>query len=228
MTARFRTDDLAQRERGLSLSAAALRRGQLVGIPVDTTYGIATDAFSERGTDDLRVAKGRPDLMIPVMVPRIATVSGIAQVGLEAAELMRGFWPGPLTLILRSQPTLSWSVGDRSGRVAVRMPLHPVALELLGRTGPLGVVTGSPGAITVDDAFGDEILEHLAIILDAGILPGGPASAVVDLTGDTPRVVRPGPIDLAELVAVCPRAVHPGAQSSASERALPRSPAEPR
>lgn len=211
MTLRIPTHPPEERERGLAASATALRRGQLVGLPLDVTYGVAADAFSDLGIASLRSAKGRADLAVPVMVPRIATVSGIALVDATARDLMRGFWPGPLTLVLRAQPTLSWSLSDGSGRIAVRMPLHPVALELLARTGPLGVVGGVPGAVDPDAAFAGGLADHLAVILDAGPLPPGATSAVVDLTDEAPRLVRAGPIDPAELISVCPGLVVPSA-----------------
>ncbi len=140
---RIDTNVAEERERGLAAAAAAVRRGQLVGLPLDTAYGVAADAFNPRGTQALREAKGRADLSIPVMVPKIATVSGIAQVDSAARRLMLDFWPGPLTLVLPAQPTLAWTLTDASGRIAVRMPLHPVALDLLERTGPLGVVAAA-------------------------------------------------------------------------------------
>lgn len=211
MTLRIETSTPEERERGLAAAAAALRRGQLVGLPLDTTYGIAADAFSETGIASLRSAKGRADLSVPVMVPRISTVSGIAIVDATARELMRGFWPGPLTLVLHAQPTLAWSLADGSGRIAVRMPLHPVALELLARTGPLGVVGGVPGATVPDGAYADGLADHLAVLLDAGALPPGAMSAVVDLTGDAPVLVRRGPVDPDDLRAVCPALVVPTA-----------------
>jgi len=154
------------------------------------------------------------------MVPRIATVSGIAEVDTAARRLMLDFWPGPLTLVLAAQPTLAWSLTDTSGRVAVRMPLHPVALDLLERTGPLGVVAaagpapaGEPapgGPITADTAFPDAVAAHLAVILDAGPLPVGPPSTVVDLSGAVPVLVRPGPVHLDDLLASCPGLLAPG------------------
>ena len=213
---RIETTSADERERGLGAGAAALRRGQLVGLPLDTAYGIAADAFNVRGTQALRDAKGRADLSIPVMVPKIATVSGIAEVDTAARRLMLDFWPGPLTLVLPAQPTLAWSLTDASGRIAVRMPLHPVALDLLERTGPLGVVaaaaldpeSGEPA--TADTAFPDELADHLAVILDAGPLPVGPPSAVVDLSGAVPLLVRAGPLGLDDLLCQLPGARRAG------------------
>ncbi len=210
----------AERERGLAAAAAALRRGQLVGLPLDTAYGIAADAFSERGTQALRDAKGRVDLSIPVMVPRVATVAGIAEVSPVAKSLMTGFWPGPLTIVLRAHATLAWSLTDAAGRIAVRMPLHPLALELLDRTGPLGVVAAAPatqpGAATAQAAFPDDLVGHLDVLLDAGELPTGAASAVIDLTGTTPVLIRPGPLAVGDLLEACPDLVVPSGRTSES------------
>ena len=200
MTQWFDTADPDQRARGLTAAVTALRRGQVVGLPLDTTYGLAADAFSELGVTRLRAARGRPDLTVPVMVPRIGTVAGIAEVSEPARALMRAFWPGALTLVLRAQPSLNWSIGADRRRVAVRMPLHPVALELLARTGPLGVV--GAGASDASSAFPDSKDEQPAVVLDAGELPGGAASAVVDLTGAEPALLRAGPLDPAELRGV--------------------------
>jgi tRNA threonylcarbamoyl adenosine modification protein (Sua5/YciO/YrdC/YwlC family) len=213
---RIETIPADERERGLGAGAAALRRGQLVGLPLDTAYGIAADAFNARGTQALREAKGRADLSIPVMVPKIATVSGIAEVDTNARRLMLDFWPGPLTLVLPAQPTLAWSLTDASGRIAVRMPLHPVALDLLERTGPLGVVAAAPmptpgEPATPDGAFPEDLAALLAVLLDAGPLPAGSASAVVDLTGPAPVLVRPGPLDPDDLRATCPGLIVPSA-----------------
>jgi tRNA A37 threonylcarbamoyladenosine synthetase subunit TsaC/SUA5/YrdC len=90
------------------------------------------------------------------------------------------------------------------------MPLHPVALELLARTGPLGVVGAAPGATDPDAAFADGLAEHLAVLLDAGSVPGGAASAVVDLTGPVPVLVRAGPLDQDTLLEACPGLLVPG------------------
>jgi tRNA threonylcarbamoyl adenosine modification protein (Sua5/YciO/YrdC/YwlC family) len=204
MTLHATTAETAERERGLVAAVAALRRGQLVGLPLDAGYGLAADPFNERGVEALRRAKGRADLTVPVMVPRMATVAGIALVDAAAKSLMAGFWPGPLTLVLPVQPTLAWSLAEGTGLIAVRQPLHPVALELLSRTGPLGAVAAAPGATDPGEAFADGLDEHLAVLLDAGTLPGGPPSAVVDLSGTFPVLVRPGPLAVADLVAACP------------------------
>jgi L-threonylcarbamoyladenylate synthase len=124
------------------------------------------------------------------------------EVSADARALAERFWPGALTLILRSQPSLAWDLGETRGTVALRMPDHPVALALLARTGPLAVssanLTGRPAALTAVDAH-DQLGASVRVYLDGGTAPGGVASTIVDATGDVLRVVRPGALTLAKL-----------------------------
>lgn len=197
------------RERGLTAAGAALRRGQLVGLPLDWMYGLAADAFSATGTAALRTTKGRADLVVPVMVPTIATVSGLARIPATARALMRDFWPGGLTLLLLAQPTLSWSLTDPAGRVAVRMPMHPVALELLARTGPLGAVAAVAGQPQDAAAVLAGTAGHVSVLLDGGPLPPGPPSTVIDATSPVPVLVRPGAARVEDLRGTVPELVVP-------------------
>jgi tRNA threonylcarbamoyl adenosine modification protein (Sua5/YciO/YrdC/YwlC family) len=120
---------------------------------------------------------------------------------------MDAFWPGPLTLMVRPQTTLAWDLPSDTP-LALRMPIHPVALALLEAAGPLVATTanipGLPAPTNVDDALG-QFADVLSIELDAGDLadPDALASTVVDLTGPVPRVVREGAIGVTELLAIC-------------------------
>jgi tRNA threonylcarbamoyl adenosine modification protein (Sua5/YciO/YrdC/YwlC family) len=121
-------------------------------------------------------------------------------------ELVDAFWPGGLTIIAMHQPTLRWDLGDTRGTVAVRMPLHPVAIELLNETGPMAVSsanrTTEPPTTEVDAAM-KQLGEAVAIYLDGG--PGGTTpSTIVDVTGPRPRLLREGALTLAELREVAP------------------------
>jgi tRNA threonylcarbamoyl adenosine modification protein (Sua5/YciO/YrdC/YwlC family) len=129
-----------------------------VVLPTDTVYGLGTDAFSPSAIAELLAAKGRGrDMPVPVLVGSPRTLDGIAT-GLSqtARDLIEAFWPGGLTIVATAQPSLRWDLGDTGGTVAVRMPLHPVALEVLQHTGPLAVSsanrTGMPPAITAAEA----------------------------------------------------------------------------
>lgn len=158
----------------------------------------------------MRLAKGQGShLPLPVLVPSAATVAGIALVTAAARDLMTGCWPGQLTLLLRPQPTLAWDL--LAGLpVAVRMPLHPVALGLLERTGPLVATAanavGQPSPWHVSEAV-DQLGDVFAVCLDGGPLDSeAEPSTVVDATGDVPVVRRPGAVPLAIIQQVCPAA----------------------
>ena len=204
---RLATGSEDDREAAVSAATTAVQRGELVVIPTDTVYGIAADAFDATAVADLLDAKGRGrDMPPPVLVSAATTVDALA-VGLPgyARALIEKFWPGPLTLVCRQQPSLQWDLGETRGTVAVRMPDHEVALAVLERTGPLAVssanLTGRPAALDADAA--EEMLgEQVTVIVDAGPVTGGEASTIVDVTGDQGRVLRRGALDLERLNAV--------------------------
>lgn len=202
------TDD--EREAALEAAALAVRRGQLVVIPTDTVYGVAADAFEPDAVRDLLAAKGRGrEMPPPVLISQPTTADALALALPDYARLlMEHFWPGPLTIVGKQQPSLQWDLGDTRGTVAIRMPDHPIALELLERTGPLAVtsanLTGQPAATDADQA--EEMLgESVEVIVDAGPSPHGPSSAastIIDVTGPQGRVLRRGALSLEDLNAV--------------------------
>lgn len=202
---------------GPAIDAAvhAIGRGEAIILPTDTVYGIGCDAFSPEAVVRLLAAKGRDRQMPPpVLISSSATVPGLARdVPSAAIRLMDAFWPGPLTVIVKAQPSLAWDLGDTKGTVALRVPNHPAALALLARTGPLAVTsanrTGRPPATTAADA--DAALgTAVAVILDAGPSPIAEASTIVDATGDALRIARAGGISREALEAVCGTSVREG------------------
>lgn len=188
----------------------AIARGELVVLPTDTVYGVAADAFSPAAVQRLLDAKGRGrQSPPPVLVPTVQTLRALAADVPEVVErLVERFWPGGLTVILPAQPSLSWDLGDTHGTVAVRMPAHRVALELLAETGPLAVssanLTGQSAAVVAEDAR-DMLGDSVAVYLDAGPSDTGVASTIIDATslvgGEQPivRVLRDGAVDRAAL-----------------------------
>ena len=204
MSNRFSTADPTEREAGIANAALAVQRGQLVVLPTDTVYGVGADAFSPAAVKRLLAAKGRGrDMPPPVLVSAATTLDALA-VGVPsyARALVAELWPGPLTLVCRQQSSLQWDLGDTRGTVAVRMPDHEVALELLARTGPLAVSsankTGMPAA--TDAGAAESMLgDVVEVLLDAGVSPGGEASTIVDVTGDVGRVLRLGAVSLERL-----------------------------
>jgi len=212
MSARFDCADPAQLLQGLAEAEAALRRGELVVMPTDTVYGIAAEAFDPVAVELLLKAKGRGrDMPPPVLVGTVraamALVMDLADVG---KDLIDEFWPGGLTIVCRSSPTLVWDLGETKGTVAVRMPLHPVALDLLKRTGPLAVssanASGRPAATTADEAM-DQLGDAVAVYLDGGPCADDVPSTIVDLTGSVPRLLRQGVITVERLREVIPLAL---------------------
>lgn len=210
----LRIDAAAERERALTVALAALRRGEVILLPVESGYALACDAFSGTGAAAVRELKSAgPGSALPVMVGSISTVSGIAYgISSTAADLMRGFWPGLLTLMVAPQPSLAWDLpSDRP--LSVRMPLHPLTLELLGMTGPLVVIganaAGEPLPRTVDRAL-ESLSGEPSVALDAGELttPAAP-SAIVDVRTEPAVLVRAGEISADALRVVVPDLVVP-------------------
>ena len=204
VSTRFDTSDETERETGLAEAALAVQRGRLVVLPTDTVYGVGADAFDPAAVRRLLAAKGRGrEMPPPVLVSTPTTLDALA-VGVPsyARALIQELWPGPLTLVCRQQPSLQWDLGDTRGTVAVRMPDHEVALQLLARTGPLAVSsanrTGLDAATDADQAeamLGDAV----DVVLDGGPSAGPVPSTIVDVTGQTGRVLRLGAVPLARL-----------------------------
>ena len=232
MSARFDCSDPAQLAEGLQEAQAALRRGQLVVMPTDTVYGVAAEAFDPVAVDRLLAAKGRGrDMPPPVLVGTVrAAIALIQELGEMGKDLIDEFWPGGLTLVFRSSPTLVWDIGETEGTVAVRMPLHAVALGLLKKTGPLAVssanYSGQPPATTADAAV-EQLGESVAVYLDGGPCQDDVPSTIVDLTGSVPKLLRPGAIPPDRLREVVPLVDGDAYATDPGERPDPVIPDEP-
>lgn len=222
MSDRYDCSDPGQRSAGLKAAVDAVRRGELVVLPTDTVYGIGAEAFSPAAVTGLLAAKGRGrDMPPPVLVGTVRAATALIE---DLSDTGKGFieefWPGGLTLVCRVSRTLSWDLGETRGTVAVRMPLHPVALDLLKETGPLAVssanISGMPAATTADEAE-DQLGDKVAVYLDGGPAGGGVPSTIVDLTGLVPRLLRAGAIPVDRLNAVAPVAASAHAADEAPE-----------
>ncbi|MGN6161375.1 MAG: L-threonylcarbamoyladenylate synthase [Marmoricola sp.] len=205
MARTYDTSDPAEREEGIAAATAALRRGELVIVPTDTVYGIAADAFSPLAVMSLLGAKGRGrEMPPPVLISNVGTINALARdIPSWVHELVDQFWPGPLTVVCHQQASLQWDLGETRGTVAVRMPKDEVALELLGRTGPLAVssanLTGQPAAVDAVAAQ-DMLGSATAVILDAGPSAAGEGSTILDCTQLQPRLLREGALKTPVLV----------------------------
>ncbi|MER5809207.1 L-threonylcarbamoyladenylate synthase [Streptomyces sp. NPDC002033] len=209
MARRYDCNDATDRKTGLREAASAVRRGELVVLPTDTLYGIGADAFSPEAVGDLLAAKGRGrNMPTPVLIGSPNTLHGlVTDFSEQAWELVDAFWPGGLTLVARHQPSLAWDLGETRGTVAVRMPLHPVAIELLTEVGPMAVssanLSGHPAPEDCDAAramLGDSV----SVYLDGGPTPSTLPSSIVDVTGKVPVLLRAGALTAEQLREVVP------------------------
>jgi L-threonylcarbamoyladenylate synthase len=192
----------------LEEAARRLQGGGLVAFPTDTLYGLAAAACQEGAVERLFDAKERPhDRPLPILIASPEDVDGVAtDVSPAAHRLMEAFWPGGLTLVLRRRPgfrSVALAGGDT---VAVRVPAHPVALELLRRlaqplTGTSANVSGRPGPRTAEEVR-RQLGDRVDLIVDGGPCPGGVESTVIDCTVVPPRVLREGAVPVERVTAV--------------------------
>lgn len=207
MTSVFDCADPDQRSLGIASAAGAAKSGRLVVLPTDTVYGIGADAFDSTAVAALLAAKGRGrDMPVGVLVGSWHTIEGLVYTMPGGArDLIRAFWPGALSLVVRQAPSLQWDLGDARGTVMLRMPLHPVAIELLREVGPMAVssanVSGRPPAVDAAEAR-SQLGDLVDVYLDAGPSQQQAASTIVDLTDDAPRILRPGPVSAERIAEV--------------------------
>ncbi len=181
--------DPGQRRDALESAVRAARNGRLVALPAESGYVLATDAFSAAGVAALQAAKGlSAGTTLGVLVGHAAGVHGIAA-GLPscALDLIAAFWPGQLSLVVAVQPSLRWTVP--TDRCVVRMPLHPVLLDVAAAVGPMvysGIATPAQR-------------ESASVLLDCGDRPEGPGSTVIDVCGPAPVLLRPGAVPVERL-----------------------------
>jgi tRNA threonylcarbamoyl adenosine modification protein (Sua5/YciO/YrdC/YwlC family) len=221
---------------GVEAAAKAVQSGQVVVLPTDTVYGIGCDAFDAAAVSAVLAAKGRGrDMPPPVLVPNARTVDGLARsVPAYARHLIDRFWPGALTLVLESQPSLTWDLGETNGTVALRMPDQEIALALLSQAGPMAVtsanLTGKPAAQSVVEAQ-EQLGASVAVYLDGGTAPGGYASTILDCTGGAPVTLREGALLRTEIDAAIEESTKreaEGAARKAAAEAPPRARSGPR
>jgi L-threonylcarbamoyladenylate synthase len=223
----------------VAAAVAALRRGELVGLPTETVYGLAGDAADPAAVQRIYALKRRPTEH-PVIV-HLGDATQLddwaREVPAAARTLAARFWPGPLTLILRRGARVTDLITGGQDTVGLRVPAHPLALAVLGAFGgglaaPSANRYGHVSPTTaqhVREEFGDE----LPLVLDGGPCAVGIESTIVDLSGELPRVLRPGQIGVEAISAALGGAVATGAAHSSPRvpgalrsHYAPRAPAE--
>ncbi len=202
------TERLSADQAGVARAAEILATGGLVAIPTETVYGLAADAGNDLAVARVFAAKGRPSFNpLIVHVASVAEARRIAEVSPEAERLISAFWPGPLTLVLplRAGAGIAPLVTAGLGTVALRMPAHPLARQVLAALGrPVAAPSANPSgrvSPTMADHVMAGLLGRIDAVLDGGSCPVGLESTIVGLT-DRPRLLRPGGLP-AEAIEEC-------------------------
>jgi L-threonylcarbamoyladenylate synthase len=183
-----------------------LRCGGLVAFPTDTVYGVGAVAFDAAAVERIYAAKGRDVAKaLPILLADSASLMEVGdEIPADVHRLAETFWPGPLTIVVRKRDVVPEAV-SRGGTVGVRVPAHPVTLELLYSSGPLAATSANPSG-KPDPMTADEVASGLGdridLILDGGRAPGGRPSTVIDCTVSPPALVREGPVPMALIIAV--------------------------
>jgi L-threonylcarbamoyladenylate synthase len=208
-------------------AVALLRAGRLVAFPTETVYGLGGDTTSDRAVARIFAAKGRPRFNpLIVHVPDLAAAAAIAVFDARARDIAGRFWPGPLTLVLPRHAESDVSLLACAGldTIAVRIPAHPVAQELLRA---VGVPVAAPSAnrsgkvSPTEAAHVRDLGRRVAMVLDGGRCPIGVESTILDLTGATPALLRAGGVTLEALSAALGEIATP-----AADPASPRAPGQ--
>lgn len=205
MIAENRTPILLPTPENIQRAAAAILEGDLVAMPTETVYGVAANVLDEHAIQKLFKAKGRPsENPLIVHISDFVQLEDIVAEWTDAADILANrFWPGPLTLVMKKSDAIPSIVTGGLDTVAVRMPDHPVALELIEAA---GVPLAGPSAnrfmhLSPTRAENVDPMLGLAMILDGGPCRVGLESTVVDVTQNPPRILRPGGVTRGEIQA---------------------------
>lgn len=195
-------------------AAEILLSGGLVAFPTETVYGLGANALDGNAVSRIFIAKGRPQ--DNPLIAHIADISWLERLCLDippaAYELCRTFWPGPLTLVLRSSGAVAREVSAGLDTVAVRSPDHPVALALLSACGvpvaaPSANISSGPSPTEAKHVC-EDLNGRIDALLDGGRCRVGLESTVLDLASGIPRILRPGGITLEQIRTICKDAIY--------------------
>jgi len=193
-------------------AAHLLKKGEVVVVPTETVYGLAAQIYDEDAVKRIFEVKGRPQDN-PLIV-HIASLDMLPELVVEipesAKELIRRFWPGPLTIIFKKKSNVSDTITCGMDTVAIRFPVHPVAMEIIRQTGiplaaPSANLSGKPSPTTAEHCVND-LDGKVPLIVDGGPCEVGVESTVISVAGAKPTILRPGIISLEEIRSVVPEA----------------------
>jgi L-threonylcarbamoyladenylate synthase len=184
----------------IRLAGQKIREGGVIVFPTQCLYGLGADARNAEAVARIFAIKQRaPTNPLLILIPGRSDLASVTDtIPLAAKRIMDVFWPGNVTLLFEANPSLPASLTAGTGKIGVRLPLHPVAAELVRKaggpiTGTSANLSGFPGAATIDE-LGPDITGQVDLILDAGVLKGGIGSTIVDITVVPPLVLREGAI----------------------------------
>ena len=187
-------------EKGIKI----LQQGGVIAFPTDTVYGLGADAFNSTAVERIYEIKNRPKhRQFPLLIADVERLATMAEPIPEIAWfLARRFWPGGLTLVLSKTDSLPAYLAP-GPTIAVRVPNHPVCLALIQHLGNpiIGTsanVSGQPAALTAEEV-GQQLGEKIDFIINGGQCPGGKESTVVDVTHESPIILRQGIIPSYEI-----------------------------
>ena len=208
-------------------AAQALARGELIGLPTETVYGLAADALNPKAVAAIFSAKGRPgDHPLIVHVSDAAQVAVFASsVPVFAKKLMAAFWPGPLTLILPRLAGVADTAAGGHATIALRCPSHPMAIALLQATHNLGVKGVAAPSANLFGRVSPTTAAHVReafpqlLVLDGGACDVGIESTIVDCSRASPVLLRPGMLSVSQLSAACGVSVLNAAELSTAPHA---------
>ncbi|MGE5423702.1 MAG: L-threonylcarbamoyladenylate synthase [Ignavibacteriales bacterium] len=194
----------------IEVAAFLIRSGEVVAFPTETVYGLGANALDEEAVQKIFTAKGRR--MDNPLIAHVCSWDQAAQLVCdipdEVYRLIERFWPGPLTIVAHSRDNVPEAVRAGQPTAAVRMPDHPVALELIRRAGmpiaaPSANISGRPSPTKAEHVKHD-LNGKIAAILDGGITGFGIESTIIDVTQRPFRIIRPGAISIEQLAEVIP------------------------
>lgn len=213
-----------QSDSALQEAAELLRCGATVAFPTDTVYGLGAHALNAEAVHKIYEAKGRPSdkPLIILICDKTQLDMLAADVPEQAQKLMDAFWPGPLTLVFQKKADVVPDYVTRGFEtVAVRMPNHPVALNLLKKAevpvaAPSANLSGNPSAVNAEQVIKD-LDGRIAAVVDGGSCQVGIASTILDMSGTVPVILRQGSVTKAQLEAVLGQPVEDGFGSAGKQ-----------
>lgn len=213
-------------------AARYIRKGKLVAFPTETVYGLGANGLDEEAVANIFIAKGRPqDNPLILHVSKIEDIKPLVKsIPKEAEILTREFWPGPLTILFERSNLVPDVITAGLSTVAIRMPNHPVALELIEASGvpvaaPSANTSGKPSPTLADHVI-EDLYGKIDMIIDGGPTGVGLESTVIDLTGELPTILRPGGITLEAIRCLIPNVELDLSIISSNEKIVPKSPGQ--